>query len=152
MQLLNFRIIIALAISVATISVMADEVFGTSRIVVVTENGNFNLNVELAVNPNQRAQGLMGRKELAVNAGMLFDFKRTEPVTMWMKKTLISLDMLFLDASGNIVFIAQNTQPGSLEHISPGRPVRGVLELNAGTVVRLGIKRGDHILHSRFRN
>ena len=87
---------------------------------------------------------------MASNAGMLFDFEHIEPVTMWMKNTLISLDMLFLDDLGTIVFIARNTQPGSLRHISPGRPVRGVLELNAGTAARLGIKRGNRVLHSRF--
>jgi uncharacterized membrane protein (UPF0127 family) len=60
------------------------------------------------------------------------------------------LDMLFLDDGGYIIFISENTQPGSLRHISPGRSVRGVLELNAGTVARLSIKRGDRVLYSRF--
>ena len=145
-----FGIILALALCVAPVLAIADTAFETSRIAVVTANGTFNLNVELALNPNQRAQGLMNRKEMASNAGMLFDFEHIEPVTMWMKNTLISLDMLFLDDLGTIVFIARNTQPGSLRHISPGRPVRGVLELNAGTAARLGIKHGNRVLHSRF--
>lgn len=145
-----FGIILALALCVAPVLAIADTAFETSQIAVVTANGTFNLNVELALNPNQRAQGLMNRKEMASNAGMLFDFEHNEPVTMWMKNTLISLDMLFLDDLGTIVFIARNTQPGSLRHISPGRPVRGVLELNAGTAARLGIKRGNRVLHSRF--
>ena len=149
-QRFHFGIILALALCMAPVSLIADTSFTTSRIAVVTENGTFNFNVELALNPNQRAQGLMGRKEMASNAGMLFDFERSAPVTMWMKNTLISLDMLFLDDGGYIVFIARNTQPGSLRHISPGRPVRGVLELNAGTAARLSIKPGDRVLHSRF--
>ena len=67
-----------------------------------------------------------------------------------MKNTFISLDMLFLDHAGTIVHIARNTQPQSLRHTSPGRPVRGVLEVNAGTAARLGIKVGDRVLHEIF--
>ena len=124
--------------------------FDTSRISIVTAGGTYNMTVEMATTPDQRAQGLMGRKEMPQAAGMLFDFKRSQTFSMWMKNTFISLDMLFLDHAGTIVHIARNTQPQSLRHISPGRPVRGVLEVNAGTAARLGIKVGDRVLHRVF--
>ena len=124
--------------------------FDTSRISIVTAGGTYNMTVEMATTPEQRSLGLMGRKDMPLAAGMLFDFERTEPITMWMKNTFISLDMLFLDRAGIIVHIARNTQPQSLRHISPGRPVRGVLEVNAGTAARLRIKVGDRVLHGMF--
>ncbi|MBT3768067.1 MAG: DUF192 domain-containing protein [Rhodospirillaceae bacterium] len=124
--------------------------FETSRVSIVTAGGTYNVSVEMATTPEQRSLGLMGRKDMPLAAGMLFDFERTEPITMWMKNTFISLDMLFLDRAGIIVHIARNTQPQSLRHISPGRPVRGVLEVNAGTAARLRIKVGDRVLHGMF--
>ena len=124
--------------------------FETSRVSIVTAGGTYNVPVEMATTPEQRSLGLMGRKDMPLAAGMLFDFERTEPITMWMKNTFISLDMLFLDRAGIIVHIARNTQPQSLRHISPGRPVRGVLEVNAGTAARLRIKVGDRVLHGMF--
>jgi uncharacterized membrane protein (UPF0127 family) len=156
MVLRRFIILGMLSLAVGLLSIFAprlsaaEEKFDISRVSIVTAGGTYNLSVELATNRKQRSQGLMGRREMATNAGMLFDFERTEPVTMWMKNTFISLDMLFLDNTGQIVYIAPNTQPQSLRHISPGRPVRGVLELNAGTAVRLGVKTGDRVLHSMF--
>ena len=71
---------------------------------------------------------------------------------MWMKNTLIPLDMLFIDTSGRSVHIRQRAVPGSLEAISSKVPVRGVLELNGGTVSRLGITRGDKVRHKIFGN
>ncbi len=124
--------------------------FETSRVSIVTAGGTYKITVEMATTPEQRLQGLMGRKDMPLAAGMLFDFERTGPITMWMKNTFIPLDMLFLDNAGHIVHIAPNTQPQSLRHVSPGRPVRGVLEVNAGTATRLGIKAGDRVLHGMF--
>lgn len=128
----------------------AEVKFDTSRVYIVTAGGTYKITVEMATTSAQRSQGLMGRKDMPMGAGMLFDFERPSPVTMWMKNTFISLDMLFVDSAGTIFFIAANTQPQSLRHISPGRPVRGVLELNAGTAGRLGVQVGDRVLHGMF--
>lgn len=106
--------------------------------------------VEVASSAEERAQGLMFRRTLAPDAGMLFDFGRTEPVAMWMKNTLIPLDMLFIASDGAVVNIAQRTVPGSLTPIPSAKPVRFVLELAGGTASRLGIKPGDKVLHSLF--
>jgi uncharacterized membrane protein (UPF0127 family) len=69
---------------------------------------------------------------------------------MWMKDTLIPLDMLFIDERGAIVSTAENTVPLSLTTISSGKPVLAVLEVNAGTVARLGVHPGDRVLHPIF--
>ena len=106
--------------------------------------------IELAVTPEQRAQGLMHRRSLAPDAGMLFVYARTREVAMWMKNTFVSLDMLFISAEGEVVRIAERTEPLSLTTIRSGSPVKGVLEVVAGTVARLGIRPGDRILHPAF--
>ncbi len=124
--------------------------FETSDLVVVTAGGRFDFTVELALSAAQRAQGLQGRRRLAAGAGMLFDFQGTGPVAMWMKDTYVPLDMLFIESGGRIVTIAEHTVPLSLTPIRSAGPVRAVLELNAGTAARLGIRPGDRVLHSVF--
>ncbi len=106
--------------------------------------------VELAATPEVRQRGLMHRTSLADNAGMLFDFEREQPISMWMKNTPLSLDMLFIKASGRILRIERNTRPESLRSIDAGGPVRGVLEVPAGTTRRLNIRAGDQVLHPVF--
>ena len=99
--------------------------------------------VELAAEPNQRAQGLMNRDEMGADAGMLFDFGESRHVYMWMKNTYLPLDMLFIRKDGSIARIAADTVPLSEAIIDSREPVHFVLELNAGTAARLGIASGD---------
>jgi uncharacterized protein len=106
--------------------------------------------IELAEGNRQMARGLMFRSELADNAGMLFDFGRTGPIAMWMKNTLIPLDMLFVDARGTISHIARWTTPLSLETISSRGPARAVIEIKGGRAEQLGIAPGDRVIHSTF--
>lgn len=113
--------------------------------VLVTERGRFPLRLELARTGAQRARGLMFRRELAADAGMLFDFGRTGPVAMWMKDTYLPLDMLFLDATLRVVWIRERAEPLSLETIQPPLPVAYVLELPAGSVRRYGIAPGSRL-------
>ena len=103
--------------------------------------------VELALTTPEHAQGLMFREQLADDAGMLFVYESERPVAMWMKNTLIPLDMLFIARDGTITSIAARTTPQSLEVIPSGQPVKAVLELNGGTSERLGIQPGDQVLH-----
>jgi len=107
--------------------------------------------VEVARNDADRAQGLMFRRSMPADQGMLFDFGRTEPVSMWMQNTYLPLDMLFIRADGTIARIAANTEPLSTRTISSGEPVLSVLELNAGTAAKLGIKPGDRVEHPIFK-
>jgi uncharacterized membrane protein (UPF0127 family) len=107
--------------------------------------------VEVARNDADRAQGLMFRRSMPADQGMLFDFARVEPVSMWMQNTYLPLDMLFIRPDGTIARIAANTEPLSTRTIPSGEPVLAVLELNAGTAARLGIKPGDRVEHPVFK-
>jgi uncharacterized membrane protein (UPF0127 family) len=114
---------------------------------IVTRDGVHVFQVELAVTDQQRSQGLMYRRELPDGRGMLFDFKADTPVTMWMKNTYISLDMIFIRSDGRIHHIAQNTTPESERVISSNGAVRFVLEVIAGTARKYGIAPGDRVAH-----
>lgn len=107
--------------------------------------------VELAETREHMMRGLMFRTDLADDAGMLFDYPRPQPVSMWMKNTLIPLDMVFIDEHGVIIRIARWTVPLSLESIPSGGPARAVLELKGGITGRLGIAAGDRVIHPYFK-
>lgn len=117
---------------------------------IATKTGVHAFSVELAVTDEARARGLMERKELPEGQGMLFDFRRDEHVSMWMRNTYVSLDMIFIQRDGRILRIAENTQPLSERIISSGGPVRAVLEVLAGTARKLGISPGDRVAHPIF--
>ncbi|ALN73196.1 hypothetical protein M673_10735 [Aureimonas sp. AU20] len=119
-----------------------------STATLVTGKGQFPIEIEIADTPSTRETGLMNRETLAEDSGMLFDFGEARPVDMWMKNTLIPLDMLFLDETGRIVRIGANAQPLSLDLISSGGPVRYVLEINGGAAARYGAAPGDRLEHS----
>lgn len=121
--------------------------FERSQLAIETAEGRHRFEVELAVTPAQRARGLMFRRSMAPDSGMLFLYDEDAPVTMWMENTILPLDMLFIEADGTIARIVERTVPLSRELISSNGPVRAVLELNAGTARRLGIRQGDRVLH-----
>lgn len=121
-------------------------------VVVETQSGRHRFSAEIADTRKLRALGLMFRRKMAPDRGMLFDFRRDEEVSMWMKNTFIPLDMIFIRADGTIHHIVENTVPHSLENISSGGRVRAVLEVNAGTAKRLGMKPGDIVRHGLFGN
>lgn len=124
---------------------------GASELVIESANGRtHHFTVEVADDERARSVGLMLRDTLPPDNGMLFDFKVVQPVAMWMKNTLISLDMLFLADDGRVVFIAERTVPHSLTPLGPPKPVRAVLEINGGQASRLGIAVGDQVRHSLF--
>ncbi|MBC7952830.1 MAG: DUF192 domain-containing protein [Rhodospirillaceae bacterium] len=125
--------------------------FPRSKVEIVTPSGaRHGFTVEVATTYEQLSQGLMYRRTMAADAGMLFDFGEDKPVSMWMKNTLIPLDMVFVARDGRVLGVAQRTVPGSLEVISSPGPVRGVLEINGGTADRLGIRAGDRLIHPLF--
>src|SRR5437764_13990696 len=111
--------------------------FTTSELTIISATGPHRFKVELAETPVQMTQGLMFRTILAPDAGMLFDYKQPTAATMWMRNTLIPLDMLFVDPQGRIVNIHQRAVPQSLEVIAAAAPVRAVIGLNGGTASRL---------------
>lgn len=107
--------------------------------------------VEIADTDASRERGLMFRKSLAPDAGMLFDFRRPQNVAFWMRNTLIPLDMLFLDDEGYIINLAPSAPPLSQTRIPSGGKVLGVLELRGGRSAELGIQPGDRVLQRIFR-
>ena len=122
----------------------------TEALEIASKTGVHPFAVELAVTDEQRARGLMFRKEVPEGYGMLFDFKRDQEVSMWMENTFVPLDMIFIRADGRIARIAQNTEPMSRNIIASGGPVRAVLEVAGGTTKKLGIVAGDKVGHPLF--
>jgi uncharacterized membrane protein (UPF0127 family) len=117
---------------------------------IVTKSGVHVFSVEMATTEEEKATGLMYRKELADGKGMLFDFSPAQEVSMWMKNTYISLDMIFIRADGRILRIAENTEPMSTKIIPSRGLAKGVLEVIAGTAQKYGIAPGDRIAHPLF--
>jgi uncharacterized membrane protein (UPF0127 family) len=117
---------------------------------IVTKSGVKVFSVELAKTKEEREKGLMFRKELPDGRGMLFDFSPQQDVSMWMKNTYVSLDMIFIQADGRILRIAENTEPMSERIISSGGPVKAVLEVVAGTARKEGIAPGDRVAGPLF--
>ncbi len=120
------------------------------QVSIELENGKTLLyQVETATTFAEQQQGLMYRNHMPKNQGMLFDFSQEQIIHMWMKNTYIPLDMLFLDKENKIVHIVQNTTPLDEKIISSLKPVKKVLELNAGEVQKHQLKIGMKIdIHS----
>ena len=127
-----------------------DIVFGRGEVRIETATGGQLFYVELAETPDQRARGLMFRRQLAPGAGMLFLFPERERPTMWMANTWLPLDMLFVAADGRIVHVFPDAVPRSRLTISSPHPARMVLELAGGTARRLGIRPGDRLTWRRM--
>lgn len=125
---------------------IAQVVFQTEKLTIRTESGPKVFTVELAVDSLQRQQGLMFRKSMANDAGMLFDFGSSRDVAMWMKNTLIPLDMLFIDDKGVVRHIHEGAKPHDETPLPSGVPVKFVLELNGGTVRTHNIAAGNRVL------
>ena len=104
----------------------------------------------VASEQNAQARGLMFVREMPDDVGMLFIHPSERMISMWMKNTLIPLDMVFMDRSGFVIHIAENTVPGSLDSISSTQPALAVLEINGGLAARLGIRVGDLVRHPYF--
>jgi len=130
-------------ISAAVVAGLNAKATGFERSRLLVDGEVFN--VELAITPEERSRGLMYRTEMADDAGMLFDFGGPRDISMWMKNTFISLDMLFIKADGTIVGIEKCTVPQSETIIPSPRPVRFVLELNGGSSDRMGFEVGEKV-------
>jgi hypothetical protein len=116
-----------------------------STIVIDTDFGHASFKVEVASDWRSQEYGLMNRKHLAPNAGMLFDFHTPEMATFWMKDTLIPLDMIFIKADGTVSSVAPDAVPMSLTSIPSVEPIRAVLEIAGGRAAALGIYPGEKV-------
>lgn len=115
------------------------------ELIVTSGSGQHVFQVEIADDPAERSKGLMFRREMAKDHGMLFDFHKEEPASFWMENTYIPLDMLFIRADGTLESIAERTTPMSRRSVTSKGPVRYVLEINGGLSDELGIAPGDKV-------
>lgn len=147
----KFFVIIGVAILLHGFTANADDVIYDHDIVQIqTQTGVLEFDMEMALDQNQRRKGLMFRKELLSKSGMLFDYGFPYTASMWMKNTLIPLDMLFVRADGIIAYVHKRAIPGDLTAISANEPVRAVIEIAGGQAKAQGIKAGDLVLHAIF--
>ena len=115
------------------------------ELTVATLAGPHKFHVEIADDPRERSRGLMFRREMAKEHGMLFDFGSEQPASFWMENTYIPLDMIFIKEDGTIESIAERTTPLSRRSVTSKGPVRYVLEINGGLSDELGIRPGDKV-------
>ena len=123
----------------------------TDDLTIQTASGAHHFTVEVMRSRDELERGLMFRREMAADHGMLFDFGSPQPVSMWMKNTYLPLDMVFIASDGRVVSVKQNAQPLSEAIIPSGGDVLGVLELNGGAAARIGVKAGDHVADPMFK-
>lgn len=125
--------------------------FSEGTLEIETSGGErHHFDVELAVTAQQRSLGLMFRKDLAPDAGMLFIYPRPQVITMWMQNTPLPLDMIFIGQDNRIARIVERTIPYSTATISSGQVVKAVLEVNGGTADRLGLQVGDKVINQEL--
>src|SRR3954467_7240730 len=125
--------------------------FPRSALQIHSSSGLNWFNIRIADTEAHRELGLMFVKDLPSDEGMLFPEDKPKIMSMWMKNTLIPLDMLFIDTHGRIVCLLQNARPESLQILSCDKPVKAVLEIGGGEAQRRGIKIGDRVEHATFR-
>lgn len=123
-----------------------------AQITIDTPHGPAAFDVEVAADAQSQQTGLMYRREMAANAGMLFDLHKPQFASFWMKNTYLPLDLLFVRADGTISTIEPNAIPLSTDSIASAEPVEAVIELNGGRAHQLGIKPGARVHGSIFRN
>jgi len=147
-----------LSVALAAASAFAQEpapepltAFPQSLLAIRTASGSvLNFKIWTADRPGRQEQGLMFVRDMDDHAGMLFVFPAVKPISMWMKNTYLSLDMLFIDSDGRIAYIFPHAKPYSLDIINAPKPARAVLELKGGIAEQLGIKVGDHVVGHNF--
>ena len=112
--------------------------------------GNATYSVDLAISPEERQQGLSGREQMGLDAGMLFVFEGERPLAFWMKEMHFPLDIIWIDAQCRLIEVAKEVPPplpgtsnDEIPRVQSPLPARYVLEVNAGEVTREGLKPGD---------
>jgi uncharacterized membrane protein (UPF0127 family) len=157
--MLRRHLLLLLSAALPAALAYADDITGPQptlpkqKLVIVGKDGKrHDFDVEVATSEHQQEVGEMFRKSIPANGGMLFVWPAPHDQPMWMKNTLVPLDMVFIKADGTIRAIAENTVPQSLATISSHGPVLAVLELAGGTTAKLNIVVGDKVLGKPFGN
>ncbi len=118
---------------------------------IVTASGAFKFQVEIAKDEPSRERGLMFRRFMPADRGMLFEFERNQPEAFWMKNTYIPLDMIFIAPDGKVTHVAANAEPFSEREVPSGGPCIAVLELNGGEAAKIGLQVGDKVRAPFFK-
>ncbi len=142
-----FVLIVSQSLSFAAIS---QDMMRVEPVTIISAHSSTTFSAEVADTEMTRERGLMFRQVMPPDQAMLFDVGSPRPISMWMKNTYVALDMVFVRQDGTIAAIAENTVPKSLDTIGVQEPVRGVIELAAGTAKRIGLAKGDHVMSSIF--
>ena len=120
------------------------------QVIVTSDRGDIAFATEIATSDETRSRGLMFRRSMGEREAMLFHWPSPRVVSMWMRNTYLSLDMLFVTADGTVVHVQADTVPESLQVLSAGREVSAVMEVVAGTAAKLGIRPGSRLKHRFF--
>ena len=153
MRAVAFALLAVVALAgLVTPAQASDEVvrLPVEQVIVSTDKGDIAFATEIATTDETRSRGLMFRRSMGEREAMLFHWQSPRVVSMWMRNTYISLDMLFVTADGTVVHVEKDTVPESLKVLSAGREVSAVMELVAGTAARLGIRPGSRLRHRFF--
>lgn len=141
------RILIAGLVALAVPMLLGSAIAaGTGTLILKTKSGEHRYTVEIATTNGERAKGLMFRRSLPEDSGMLFIYDPPQPVGMWMRNTYIPLDMVFITDEGTVRRVEANTEPFSTDLINSGGDVAAVLELNAGQAAKIGVRPGDQVI------
>jgi uncharacterized protein len=151
MRAIGFRLWAALSLVVVVAFAGAARSGGLEALQIVTATGTHDFQVEIARDEASRARGLMDRRFMPADHGMLFEFDREAPEAFWMKDTYIPLDMIFISRAGVVTNIVANAEPLSERAIPSGPPCMAVLELNGGAAATIGLKVGDKVRHPFFK-
>ena len=141
-----------IAVALAQGASAQDSPLPLTTVVVDTDHGPHAFRVEVAGDEASQAKGLMFRRQMAPDAGMLFDFHHPQMTIFWMKNTILPLDMIFIRQDGTISSIAPNAVPYSTTSIPSAEPVRAVLEINGGRAAQLGIEPDQKVHNAIFGN
>lgn len=150
MRLAVLGVVAAIMLSSCATFARNDQTLPVTMISIETTNGPRAFHVEIAADAASQERGLMFRRQMAPDAGMLFDFHQEARVAFWMKNTPLPLDMLFIRADGTVSSVEPNAVPYSTDTIPSSEPVRAVLEINGGEAHALGIKPGDKVRAAIF--
>jgi uncharacterized protein len=147
-------LLLALVLAPVGLALESLNTFPHSPLEIQTQTGRQHFDIWIADTPQRSEQGLMFVRSLGAGRGMLFPQQRPGVMRMWMKNTLIPLDMLFIDVHGDIIYIRHNATPESEDIISTPAPVitpvKAVLELAGGECARRHIEQGDRVIHGLF--
>ncbi len=139
-----------LALGLALLAGAAHAEAPLEALTIDTATGAHRFRVEVMRTEPERERGLMYRKTMARDHGMLFEYQSEQPVTFWMHNTYLPLDLIFIGKDGRVVNVARDAKPMDDSLIPSSGPALGVLELDAGTAKTIGLKAGDVVRHTMF--